>query len=118
SLLGTITIALALQTFFDPLQTLIDRLIFARLPEIQQERARLRAAASALPRLDPTLEVLRLDEDEFVRLTRRALSHMGNLERLAASPLPRLPIIDAQLNGQSDSTLARANALKLLLTAS
>lgn len=118
SLLGTITIALALQTFFDPLQTLIDRLIFARLPEIQQARARLRAAASALPRLDPTLEVLRLDEDEFVRLTRRALSHMGNLERLAASPLTRLPIIDAQLNGQSDSTLARANALKLLLTAS
>lgn len=117
-LLGTTATALAIQTFFDPLQTLIDRLIFARLPHIQQERARLRAAASALPRLDPAADVLHLSEDEFVRLTRRALSHMGSLERLAANPLTRLPLIDARLNGRAGSTLERAAELRGLLTES
>jgi hypothetical protein len=45
---------------------------------------------------------------------------MGNLPRLAASPLTRLPVIDKQLasRGDEDNTLERAAELKSLLTQS
>jgi hypothetical protein len=58
-----------------------------------------------------------LDETQFVRLTRRALSHYGDLPRLAASPLTRLPVIDARLASRQSAThtLARASELKHLL---
>jgi hypothetical protein len=83
-----------------------------------QARAELRAAADALPRLNPSLDVLKLDEDEFARLTRRAISHMSDLPRLAASPLTQLPIIESRLieRGAQVNTLERAAELKSLLT--
>jgi hypothetical protein len=58
-----------------------------------------------------------MDEAEFIRLTRRALSHFGDLQRLASSPLTRLAIIEARLaeRGQSGNTLERAAELKALL---
>ena len=37
------------------------------------------------------------EDEEFVRLTRRALSHFGNLSKLTASPLTRLPAVEARL---------------------
>jgi hypothetical protein len=80
----------------------------------------LRAAASALPRLDDALELKSLEDAEFNRLTRRAISHMGDLSRLAASPLTRLPLVSTRLaaRGAGGDTLDRAAELKALLAES
>lgn len=119
-LLTTISTAIALQVFSDSIQSLLDRLLFSRFTRLQSERAELRAVATALPRVDDSLELASIDEAEFTRLTRRALSHMGNLSRLAASPLTRLAIVQQRLaeRDQRDSTLERAAELKELLTES
>jgi hypothetical protein len=117
-LLLVIASAIAMQTFADPLQSALDRLILPARP--RQERAVLRAAASALPRVNPALELAALDEAEFARLTRRALSHFGDLNRLASSPLTRLPLIETRLAeaGRAGNTLERAAELKALLAES
>lgn len=119
-LLALIATAIFTQTFADPLQATLDQLILARFPRLRRERADLRAAASAAARLDDTRDVLRMEDAEFIRLTRRALSHLGDLNRLAASPLTRLPIIDSRLNqqGKEGTTLERAAELKALLSES
>jgi hypothetical protein len=55
-----------------------------------------------------------MTEDEVVRLTRRALSHMPNLPRLAASPLTEMQAVAGRLSPQA-STLDKAQQLRLLL---
>jgi hypothetical protein len=119
-LLAIVALAVALAVLAHPAQAALDRIIFARLPGVRQARADARAVAAATLRLDPALDLARLDEAEFARLTRRALSHYGDLSRLAASPLTHLPTIDARLarRGLSGSTLERAAELKLLLAES
>lgn len=119
-LLTTITAAMAIQTFADPIQSLVDRLAFAYFPWLQQSRADLRAIASALPRVSPALNFEALDDEEFSRLTRRALSHFGDLPRLATNPLTYLPLIDTRLAARDmpGNTLERAAELKNLLTES
>jgi hypothetical protein len=73
-----------------------------------------------LPRVNDALNLEQLDDEAFARLTRKALSHMGNLPRLAANPLTQLELIDARLNEREapDNTLERAAELKTLLTES
>ena len=117
-LYGLVTAAIMTQTFYSTIQTLIDRLVFARLARIRQARADLRAAASSLPRLNESLNFVDMDAAEFDSLTRRALSHFSDLSRLSSSPLTRLPMIDQRLaaRGAPDNTLERAAELKLLLT--
>jgi hypothetical protein len=70
--------------------------------------------------MNEALELDGLDDAEFIRLTRRALSHLGSLDRLAASPLTRLPLIEQRLSqrGETDNTLERAAELKAVLTES
>ena len=116
-LLATMTVSIVTQTFANQLQALIDGIVFGSLPEVRQGRAELRAAASALPRVGETLNPHEMDEEEFVRLTRRALSHFGDLPRLAASPLTRMPLVERRLEvrGASRDTLERAAELKALL---
>jgi hypothetical protein len=113
----TVGLAVASQVLAEPWQRALDRLVFRRQPALQQERADLRATADTLPKLADPLDPLNLDEAEFVRLTRRALSHYGDLPRLAASPLTRLAAIDRRLAGQTTpvTTLARATELQRLL---
>jgi hypothetical protein len=119
-LLTTIAAAVFTQTFADSIQGFLDGLVFNRLPHVRRARADLRAAANALPRLDQGLNLETLDEEEFARLTRRALSHLSNLERLASNPLTRLPIIERRIaaRGETSSTLERAVEFKMLLTES
>jgi hypothetical protein len=119
-LLATIAAAITVQTFADPVQTMVDRFAFAYFPWLQQARADLRAAASALPRVRPAIDFETLDEAEFTRLTRRALSHFGDLPRLATSPLTYLPLIETRLadHGAPDNTLERAAELKSVLAES
>ncbi|MFD1146085.1 hypothetical protein [Saccharothrix hoggarensis] len=107
-LYGTVAAAIAVQVLANPLALLVDRVA---VPDVAESRAELRDAADALPRRAP------LDPAEFVKLTRRALSHYGDLGKLVASPLTELPVIDARLaaRGASDQPLERAAELKSLL---
>ncbi len=61
-----------------------------------------------------------MDDATFIRHTRRALSHLSNMPRLAANPLTQHPLVTQQLglNGAEAGPLARANALKAVLTES
>jgi hypothetical protein len=119
-LLASITLAILTQVFSEPIQVGLDRFVFARLPRLRQERAELRSAANALPRNAMTREIDSLDEDVFLRITRRALSHFGDLPKLASSPLTHLPIIEKRLNARNaqPKTLERAAELKNLLAES
>jgi hypothetical protein len=61
---------------------------------------------------------LTMDEDEFARLTRRALGDFSDLTKLATSPLTNLPAVHRRLmdRGIQPTTLERARELKLILT--
>lgn len=120
-LLATVGTAIATATLSDPIQSLFDRVAFARFPHLRGARADLRATASALPRVATGVNLSELDEAEFTRLVRRALSHFGDLPRLAASPLTSLPQVKARLAGSGvgdDNPIVRATHLKAILTES
>ncbi len=119
-LLATVAAAITLTIFADPLQSALDRLVFARSPWLRRARGDARAAASALPRLDAARDLADMDAAEFARLTRRALSHYGDLPRLAANPLTRLPQIERRLAGRGtpNDILEPATELKALLVES
>ena len=116
-LLAIIVTAVMVQTFADPIQSGSDQFVFSGIPRIRQTRADLRLVSSALPRIKETLDPQSLNEDQFAHLVRRALSQMGNLPRLAASPLTRLGIVESSLQdrGATDNTLERAAELKSIL---
>ncbi len=118
--LSLTALAIAMQVFAETMQGWLDRLAFARVPHLAAERAELRAVAEALPRADDSLDLTTLDEAELARLTRRALSHLSDLSRLASSPLTRLPNITQRLaaRGIPPGPLERAQELKSLLTES
>jgi hypothetical protein len=115
-LFGVLAAAVIVPALAPQVQTWIDRLLLP--PPQQTERAELQAVYQALPRQTAPVQPLALDSDAFTRLTRRALSHLSDLERLAVSPLIYLPLIDARLRQGHlpDSTLNRAMVLKALLT--
>ena len=119
-LLAVVALAVSAQTLADPLQGLIDRLAFPQARALQQARANLRESASALPKVDLGLPLAEIEAAEFARLTRRSLSHLGDLGRLVSSPLTQLPTIKARLaaRGAPDHPLERAAELKSLLAES
>lgn len=119
-LLAVVMTAVATQTLADPIQSGLDWLVFRRIPRIRQARADWRIVSSAAPRTRDSLDPGSLTETQFTRLTRRALSQMGNLPRLAASPLTRLEVVEERLvkRGADDNTLERAAELKSLLSES
>jgi hypothetical protein len=118
--LGLVALAITLQVFAEAVQAGFDQIAFFRAPRLTAERAELRAVVQALPRAADALDPLTLDEAEFARLTRRALSHMGDLPRLASSPLTRLPAVATRLaaRGAHPGPLERAQELRALLTES
>jgi len=111
-----LAVAIAVQVLAGPLAGLLDRLAFARSPELRADRDALRRTEAALPRraANPLDDV---DDETFVRLTRRALGHYNDLPRLVTSPLTALPQIDDRLaaKGAPDQPLERANELRALL---
>ncbi|MEM7336166.1 MAG: hypothetical protein AAF490_29060 [Chloroflexota bacterium] len=116
-LYGTIATAVIVQAFASRLSEFVDQIAFFTFPNIRQKRAKLRATSLAAARVDDSLNLLQLPGDEFAKLTRRAISEMGNLPRLAANPLTNLPIITHRLQeqGHALNTLAQANELKRVL---
>jgi len=119
-LLATVTTAVAVATFADTLGAALDKLALGRASAVIRTRSDLRATSRALPRRDPGLDPSNLGEEEFTRLTRRALSNFGNLPRLSASPLVNLAVVSARLKARSapDAPLERAAELKTLLAES
>ncbi|HUQ00737.1 MAG TPA: hypothetical protein VM093_09790 [Aeromicrobium sp.] len=115
-LFTSLAIAIAVQVLAGPLAGLLDRLAFARSPALRADRDALRRTEAALPRRasSPLDDV---DDEAFVRLTRRALAHYNDLSRLVASPLTALPVIDDRLAARDapDQPLERANELRALL---
>ncbi|ANZ38222.1 hypothetical protein BBK82_21285 [Lentzea guizhouensis] len=77
----TVAAAVAVQVLANPLAAAVDRLA---VPAVAAERAELREAVESLPKQRPLVTE---DEAEFARLTRKALSHYGDLGKLVASPL-------------------------------
>ncbi len=115
-LFTSVAIAVAIQVLADPLAGVLDRLAFWRSPALRADRAALRDTEAALP-LRSTHPLDDIDDETFVRLTRRALGHYGDLSKLVASPLTALPVIDQRLaaRGAPDQPLERANELKAVL---
>lgn len=122
-LMTTIAAAFLVQTFANPVQDWLEKFPFINFPQVRQQRAELRTAAAAATRfIQPTFWP-DMDEQTFIRHTRRALSHMSNIPRLAANPLTQHPLVTSQLsppvhNEQEPGPLERANALKGILTES
>lgn len=94
------------QTLSNYIQAGLDSLTLPR--RLNAQRAVLRQTADALPLLS-SLEPDLTDVEQFTRLTRRALSHLGDLPKLATSPLINLPIV------QGTNPIDRAHSLKALL---
>ncbi|MEM7131709.1 MAG: hypothetical protein AAF702_35675 [Chloroflexota bacterium] len=118
-LLLTVTAtAILFQVFTEPFQAMLDRFAFGPTSSIGEQRAELRAAAEAVPKVEVEQKPELLDDAEFTRLTRRALSRYGDLNRLAASPLTQLSCIQERLaqRGEESNTLTRSTELKRLLT--
>ncbi|GAB3431659.1 hypothetical protein [Actinophytocola sediminis] len=112
---GVVAAAIAVQVLARPIQRATDRLA---LPAgMRAARAELREVADAIPRRDETVALAELSDAEFTRLTRRALSHYGDLGKLVSSPLTALTAIDERrvARGAPDTPLARATELKALL---
>ena len=105
-LLILLTFGILTQTFSNAIQSLLDSLTLPR--GLNDERQTLRQTADALPLLS-TVEHDSFNEEQFTRLTRRALSHLGDLPKLATCPLVNLPTIEGT------NPLDRAHALKSLL---
>ncbi len=105
-LLILLTFGILTQTFSNSIQSLLDSLTLPR--RINDERQTLRQTAEALPLLS-TLETDSVNDEQFTRLTRRALSHLGDLPKLATNPLVNLLLI------AGTNPLDRAHTLKSLL---
>ena len=101
-----VTFGILTQTFSNSIQTLLDKLTLAQ--QTSAERQTLRQTADALPLLS-SLAPAEVDEEQFARLTRRALSHLGDLSKLATSPLANLPGVSGS------NPVDRALSLKSLL---
>jgi len=118
-LLGTVGAAITVQVLGRTISAALDRIAFPGDATLRQNRADLREVADALPR-KATSPLDDLDDEEFARITRRALAHYGDLGKLVNSPLTALPAIDLRLaaRGAPDQPLERATELKELLLAS
>ncbi|MBO0780051.1 MAG: hypothetical protein J2P37_14605, partial [Ktedonobacteraceae bacterium] len=116
-LLAIIATSISIEVFLDAITTQLDRLAFSAFPRLLKERAELRTTASTLPRINPQLDILRIDEQEFIHYTRRALSNFGDLARLATSPLIHLPAVASRVthNGNQKDALSQAIELKAIL---
>lgn len=115
---SVIATAIGLETFSGKLQTVLDRIVFADHPQIYQERTMLRSINEALPRTKPIPTWQPLDDETFARLTRRALSHYNDLDKLASSPLAQMPLVTQRLrqHNKGDTMFERTHELKQLLT--
>jgi len=92
ALVCVIAFGILTQTFSGTIQSLLDHVTMSREVVLNDEREILRNTVDALPR-HSTLNPAEIDGEEFTRLTRRAISNLGDLPKLSASPLTNLPTV-------------------------
>lgn len=115
--LVSMVISIAFQVYVYPMRAFIDSIAFAAFPKLREDRARLRLVEDIQVRVDDHAQPEEMDEEELYRHTRRALSHFGDLQRIAASPLTQLKLIDRRLKdrGAENEVVERAAELKAVL---
>ncbi|MDR6325421.1 hypothetical protein [Actinoplanes couchii] len=99
----------------DLVRRAMDRLALGDDSGLRADRSALFLNADALLRRREPRRLEALGEPEFLRLTRRALTDFGDLNRLARSPLTDLPLVGLRLAGREDQPRARAGALRAVL---
>jgi hypothetical protein len=118
-LYAVVATAITLQAVQPQVQSVVDQIAFRGQPKLRSDRADLRSAEQALPRTSSAVDFVAMDEADFTRLVRRALTNVTDLPRLASSPLIYLPQVTADLAAinAKDDVIERSVALKRLLIA-
>jgi hypothetical protein len=99
-----------------PIRRGLDHLAFPHDERLRLDRSALMLSEEALPRRRERHRLITTSEDEFVRLTRRALDDYGDIGRLLRSPLIELPTVDRRLTRPAaEQPLARALELRAVL---
>ncbi len=116
-LLGVIALAIVGQTLWAPYQDVVERLAYARWPRLRAVFSASRAANLAQRVNAEPPALAHLDESASTRLTRRALSDLGDVPRLARSPLIHLASVGRRVDDDpaTPRLLARAAQLQALL---
>ncbi|MFD0675794.1 MULTISPECIES: hypothetical protein [unclassified Paenibacillus] len=116
-LMISIAISIAFQVFVYPIRAMLDNIAFVTFPKLRQARSRLRLEESIQVRVDEEAAPEEMNEEDLYRFTRRALSHIGDFQRLASNPLTQLKWIDKRLQerGANNEVLERAIELKSVL---
>ncbi|WP_246314523.1 hypothetical protein [Paenibacillus foliorum] len=116
-LLISIAVSISFQVFAYPIRTLLDNIAFMTFPRLRQARSRLRLEESIQVIVDEESVPEEMNEEDLYRFTRRALSHIGDFQRLASNPLTQLKWIDTRLQerGATNEVLERAIELKSVL---
>lgn len=119
-LLAIIMLTIALQVFIHPLRTLLDNIAFVTFPKLREDSSQIRMVDRVTVLVDESALQEEMDEESLYRYTRRALSHFGDLERLATNPLTNLRLIEQRLQkrGGPIEVIERAVELKAILTES
>jgi hypothetical protein len=111
-----IAVAMTVIGLSDPIRHGLDRLAFLHDERLRDDRSALQLLAAALPRHRERHRLIVTGEEDFLRFTRRALDHYGDLGRLMRSPLTDLPAVDRRLTGRAiEQPLARAMELRAVL---
>ncbi|HLA44576.1 MAG TPA: hypothetical protein VJZ27_14120, partial [Aggregatilineales bacterium] len=100
-------------TLLEDMERLLDKLFF-KSGKLETRDALRTLMLNAARQRENAPSVIDLDEDEFIRMTRRALSHMPNLPRLAASPLTSMQLVSQRVQDDANA-LKRANELRQIL---
>jgi hypothetical protein len=110
--------AMAVVGLAGPVRRGLDRVAFADDERLRLDRVALSLTAEALPRRRAPRLLATTSEDEFLRLTRRALDNYADLGRLLRSPLIDLPVVERRLLARgrpADQPLARVVELRAVL---
>ncbi len=115
ALFGTLTVISLGIPLAGQIEQFLDRLLFKSTLHNVEARETLRTLMlNEARRPEASPAIANLDRADFIRLTRRALSHMQNLPRLAASPLTDMQIVAKRLNHEANS-IHRAHELRQVL---
>ena len=112
---GMVGAAAAVAGLGNRLRRLLDRLALADEDALRADRRALFLNADALLRRRERSRLTAIGEPDFLRLTSRALSDFGDLDRLTRSPLTDLPAVERRLAGREDQPRARARELRAVL---
>jgi hypothetical protein len=111
-----VAVVMAYAGLIGPVRRFLDRIAFPHDDRLRQDRQALALLSEALPRRRERHTLLKVDEDEFRRLTVQALDNFDDLARLLRSPLIDLPTVDRRLTGENaEKPMARALQLRAVL---